>query len=113
VARGRVHEGELEAAAVFVDWIESGFPEDVRVMDWAGPEGSGVVRMKASDLMETAVLLLCVPLPMPYDLAAKVRELVATTPVENELEDDEPVKWSNAIWDLRLAFAWRQEHAAV
>ena len=45
-----------------------------------------------------------------------MREYVTATPIENELpspEDEETVDWTDAIFHLKLALAWRQEHAAV
>ena len=47
--------GEAEAAAIFVGWIENGFPEEVRVV---GSSCRGILRMKASDLVEAAVEML-------------------------------------------------------
>ena len=49
---------------------------------------------------------------MPAELAAQVDAYVATTPVERAYIDrDEPMRWVDAIWDLKHALAWKQEHA--
>ncbi len=47
---------------------------------------------------------------MPDDLAAKVREYVSGTDVERDDERDETLTWATAIWHLKHALAWRQEH---
>jgi hypothetical protein len=106
-------DGESEAAAVFVGWIESGFPAEVKVMEWANQDGHGVGLMRASDLVESAVRLLTVPLPMPEELAAKVREYVSAVPIPRDSEDEEALTWVGGIWDLKHALAWRQEHEVV
>ncbi len=104
---------------MFAGWIESGFPDDVRVSCWARDDGSGgIVRMKASDVVETARLLLNVPLLMPVDLAAAVREYVAEAAdgwpdAEVWADDGEPVRWTGAVWHLTLALDWKQRHAAA
>jgi len=108
---GGFTDGHAEAAAVFVGWIEAEFPPEVMVASWASADGtSGVARMRATDIAESAVLMLTLPLPMPDDLAAKVREYVTATPVPHELDDDERVTWASAIYDVKHALAWRQEH---
>ena len=41
-----------------------------------------------------------------------MREYVTATPIENEvswLEEGETLNWTSAIFDLKLALAWRQE----
>ena len=48
---GGYTEGQLEVGALFADWIESGFPDDVRVSSWASSAGGGTYRMTASDLV--------------------------------------------------------------
>ena len=103
--------GEAEAAAIFVGWIENGFPEEVRVTGLS----SGILRMKASDLVEAAVQMLTVPLPMPEHLATKVREYVSAVPLAESsvAVEDEPVTWTAAIFDLKTALAYRQEHTAI
>lgn len=104
-------DGESEAAAIFVGWIERGFPAEVTVASWAGEDSQGVLRMKASDLVEAADQMLTVPLPMPDDLAAKVREYVSSVPLDKpSIDEDEPVTWVAAIFDLKTALAYRQEH---
>ncbi len=73
-----MHRGaRLRPAAAFVDWIDAGFPAEVWVGSAAGPNGSTTFRMRDSDLVEAAWLLLTVPLPMPAELAAKVDSYVA------------------------------------
>src|SRR5262249_45144399 len=102
----------------FVDWIETGFPRDMRVMDWAGANMSGgIARMRDTDIVESAVRMLALPLPMPDDLSEKVRDYLSGVPIPLDnsavgMEDDdsERMTWDGAIWDLKHALAWRQEH---
>ena len=111
VLAGGHTDGESEAASAFVGWIDAGFPKEVWVGSWAGPDGSATLRMRDSDLVEAAVLLLTVPLPMPGELAAKVDAYVDSTPVERDNPDpDRPMSWVVAVWDLKHALAWKQEH---
>ena len=108
---GGCTEGELEAAAVFTSWIRGGFPDEVNV-------GASSVRgslasfwMTASDLVEAATKLLTTPLPMPDELADKVREYVSQTPIENEVSEQGALPYMSAIFDLKMALAVRQEQA--
>jgi hypothetical protein len=107
-------EGRSEAAAVFVGWIDDGFPDEMHVASWAGPESHGCAHMRANDIVESAYLLLAVPLPMPGELASKVRDYVTAVPIEHhDYEAGEPPDWTGAIYDLKHALAWRQKHAAA
>ena len=99
--------GDHELASVFVDWILSGFPNEIPVA--GGPARSsrpGGYLIRASTLIELADRRLLSPLPMHDELAAKVRDYVGST---HDQAEDPIYSYAEAIFELKAEVARRRE----
>jgi hypothetical protein len=111
VLTGGVTEGELEAAATLVGWIESGFPNEVWVGTAVSADGqSETYYMRPSTLIDVVDRILVSPLPMPNDLAKCVRRYVVDAGLGEEEFRDERVTWASALYELKFAVARNAEN---